>query len=161
MWENVGTIILALIGFATAVISALIILVAQLTVLRRRLNELAQESRQADQHTDRRVDAVWQANAKRGKMVGVEKGVIAPTEPTGAGVANMPSTAFAVRPDVRAAFRPILSALKALHNPTMTDGQWAEVLSTHYDDWILRHICGPLGMSDYECWAAARVLAAE
>jgi hypothetical protein len=132
--------------FGVTVIQSFKKIKAEITDIRNRAAEAHRELREADDVTDRRVDLVWQSKMRRGLAEGVNKKLITPSED--------PSVSAQLRLDVKSAYQHIAMDLRdfyAREGSGIPEEQFAEKVEAKYGDWLTRHICIPLGVSEDAC----------
>lgn len=68
-----------------------------------------------------------------------------------------------LRADVRAAYGPIAGELRRLYRarPGQTREDFFEIVERRYGDWLVRHICVPLDVSEFACHDVAWIIAQE
>jgi hypothetical protein len=109
-----------------------------------------------DNVTDQRVDRLVQAHLNRGFVEASREKLTRPVPAKGDNVADV-----LLRADVRRAYEPIAPALRRLKKsmPGATSGQFAEAVERDFGQWLAKHICAVLNVSDYACWAMAQLVA--
>lgn len=111
-----------------------------------------------DDHTDARLDSLWEAQMRRGMIEALEKKLVV-QHPKEADPGD--TVELAIRPDVRRAYEPIAPVLREILKETKSEGQFAEVVNIRLGDWIVKHICEPLGLRDMSCYKMAYMTACE
>jgi hypothetical protein len=152
-WSSaVLSIVTALAAFI-GVMTALLVSVAKLQAS---LDQLAERLTRADKITDSRVDTVWRSLTNRGTLRAKNEGYII-GEDTG--------MAATVRSDIKSAFDPVRPVLAKIYRETVKEpgdeGKFTEALEKQMSAWLMKHICGPLGVHEYECAAMALLVAKE
>jgi hypothetical protein len=109
-----------------------------------------------DDHTDRRVDLLWEASYRRGQ-VGAMLNLMEPRPSTEPMSAERVTAELVLKEHVKDAFRPIASNLRRIRreNPNVTPARFSELLEDKFGEWIMRHICYPLKVDKNECMVAA------
>lgn len=127
------------LGSITAFIAAVSGLVAAFVKLWRR-----------DEVQDRRLDLLWEAHVRRGSSEAAQLKLTKPVEDS-----DMQAE---LRVDVRAAYDPIAPALREIRKSYPDPGRFAEEVEKRYGDWLVRHICDVLGVSNFACLAMAKLV---
>ena len=139
-------IILGLFSLASTVFTGVVTyFVARLNT---RQNVAENKATIRDDKTDNRVDLMWKAHLRRGESEAKQKQLAVETHKDGDKVITLV-------PDVRQAYNPIAPFLKDLRQRFPDPVQFTEEVETHYGDWLSKHICNVLGVSEYACLAMA------
>lgn len=111
-----------------------------------------------DKITDERVDLMWRAHLARGEQEALGRGMIQRAEPKDDD--NMTADLH-LNANVRAAYGPIASILKAIYARNPTPEKFAEAVEKEHGAWLSRFICGPLGVNQFACLSMALIVAQE
>ena len=107
-----------------------------------------------DDRTDGRVDLWVKSNLRRGSIRAVEQDMARPKDP-------QMNHITVTDPDVREAYQPLVPFLKEIRRQYPSEVAFSEKLLEERGDWLVLHICKPLGIGEYECIAMAYSVSAE
>jgi len=150
-----------------AIMAAQAIWSGVLQYLNRRLDLEVQrnkaESQVRDAVTDDRVDSIYRANYERGVMAAKKRpDLVNPPSvkaiPHGGTMANLVLDPASITPEVREAYKPIVPFLREIRKQYPDPAKFSEVVLKEHGAWLLRHICDPLDVKDFECLAIARAV---
>lgn len=101
-----------------------------------------------DDKTDGRVDLWVKQNLRRGSVRAVKAEMARPKDP------QMKSITI-TDPEVREAYQPLVPYLKEIRHRYPDEVAFTEKVLEERGDWIIKHICEPLNIGEYECIAMA------
>lgn len=125
------------------------------------------DAQHRDKITDSRVDQIWKSNYERGVISAKQRPdlLIGPDPIRQISHAGSYQTMLldpkSIPVEVKDAYSPIIPFLKQLRLECADPARFSELLDKELGTWILRHICEPLRIVDYECMAIARAIAEE
>ncbi len=114
-------------------------------------NEIQRAKKIADERddkTDGRVDLWVKSNLRRGSIRAVESDMARPKDP-------QMNNLIVTDPQVREAYQPLVPFLKQIRQKYPDEIRFSEKLLEDHGDWLILHICKPLGVGEYECLAMA------
>ncbi len=110
--------------------------------------EAKKQADERDDKTDNRVDLIWRQNLRRGSLRAVQSKKARPKD------SNMQAITV-TDPEVREAYQPLVPFLKEIRRRHPDPVAFTEKVLEERSEWIIRHICEPLGIGEWECIAMA------
>lgn len=142
--EEIIKDVTALVGATTMLLTVVAGLLTALIKLWRR-----------DNATDERVRKLWQSNLRRGEVEAFNTGK----------VERLDVATVVLNPVAAAAYEPVAPFLRQLlrEYPRLSedDALFAEKIEDRFGEWLVKHICGPLGVTNFACLHMALLVAKE
>ena len=144
--EQAGSFLISLLTCLTFFLPALATFLNQVKKLVRR-----------DDHQDERLDLILEALLRRGRAEGKRRSLLVEVPED----KKMPTV---MSLEARTAFAPIAPALRKLRmslTQPVNRARLAEAIEKQYGEWISKHICAVLGITNFACWDLACLTAEE